>query len=217
MKHGPGMDDGEAAARQPGDKPMTELTPMTEFTLHTVETAPDAAKAQLAGIEKAWTFIPNLHRTLAESPVTLQAYDTLFGLVGQSSFTPAEQQVAFMAVNVLNACEYCTSGHSVLAKMAGVAPEVIAALREAQPILDDRLQALRGFVERVVTERGFAGDEAVAAFIAAGFSKAQVLEVVLIVATKTISNYVNHLTHTPLDGFMAATAWVAPRNRAQGA
>ena len=69
---------------------------MTAFTLHTVETAPEAAKAQLAGIEKAWTFIPNLHRTLAESPVTLQAYDALFGLVGQSSFTPSEQQVAFL-------------------------------------------------------------------------------------------------------------------------
>ena len=98
--------------------------------------------------------------------------------------------------------------------MAGVAPDIIAALRESAAVADTRLEALRHFVERVVAERGFAGDDAVDAFLAAGFTRAQVLEVVLIVATKTISNYVNHLTHTPLDGFMAQTKWTAPRNRA---
>jgi uncharacterized peroxidase-related enzyme len=190
---------------------------MTKFTLHTVETAPAAAKEPLAGIEKAWKFIPNLHRTLAESPVALQAYDALFALVAKTSFTPAEQQVAFMAINVLNECEYCTAGHSVLAKMAGVEPDTITALRDGAPLADARLQALRSFAERIVAERGFAGDDAVDAFIAAGFSKAQVLELVVIVATKTISNYVNHLTHTPLDDFMAQTKWTAPRNRKQAA
>lgn len=187
---------------------------MTAFTLHTVETAPAASREQLAQIEKTWTFIPNLHRTLAESPVTLQAYDALFGLVGQSSLSPIEQQVAYLAINVLNACEYCTSGHSALAKMSGVGPDVIEALREGMPIADSRLQALSVFAEAVVRERGFVGDAAVEAFLLAGFTKAQVLEVVLVAATKTISNYVNHITHTPLDAFMTSTAWVAPARRA---
>jgi AhpD family alkylhydroperoxidase len=187
---------------------------MTTFTLHTTETAPEGSKEQLTQVEKTWNFIPNLHRTLAESPSALKAYATLAGLVAQSSLEPAEQQVAYLAINVLSECEYCTSGHSVLAKMAGVQPEAIEALREGRPISDIRLEALRGFAEAVVRERGFVGGTAVDAFIAAGFTKAQVLEVVLIAATKTISNYTNHLTHTPLDAFMAETAWVAPRNRA---
>lgn len=190
---------------------------MSQFTLHTAQTAPEGSKAQLANIEKAWKFIPNLHRTLAESPITLQAYDTLFGLVGKSNFTAQEQQVAYLAVNVFNECEYCTSGHSALAKMSGVAPEVIQALRHGAPIADARLQALRLFAEAVVRERGFVGDAAVDAFLTAGFTKAQVLEVVTIIATKTISNYVNHITKTPLDAFMAETKWVAPRNRAAAA
>jgi AhpD family alkylhydroperoxidase len=190
---------------------------VTKFTLHTTETAPAGSSEQLAGIQAAWKFIPNLHRTLAESAVALQAYDTLFGLVGKTSFTPVEQQVAFMAINVLNECEYCTSGHSVLAKMAGVEPDAIEALRDSRPLEDARLQVLRRFVERIVAERGFAGDAAVDDFLAAGFSKAQVLELVVIVATKTISNYVNHLTHTPLDDFMAQTKWVSPRNRTSAA
>jgi alkylhydroperoxidase family enzyme len=101
--------------------------------------------------------------------------------------------------------------------MSGVAPEAIEALREGRPLGDARLQALRTFAEAVVRERGFVGNAGLEAFLAAGFTKAQVLEVVLIVATKTISNYVNHLTRTPLDGFMADTAWTAPRNRTAAA
>lgn len=190
---------------------------MTQFKLHTVETAPEASKTRLATIEKNWKFIPNLHRTLAESPVVLEAYDTLYALVSKSSFSPAEQQVAYLAINVINSCEYCTSGHSALAKMAGVAPDVISALRESTPIEDARLQALRSFAEAVVRERGFVGEAAVDTFLAAGFTRAQVLELVMIVATKTISNYVNHMTQTPLDPFMAATKWVAPRNRGTAA
>lgn len=208
---------GDSPFRNDGIPPplkKTEGPPaMTAFTLHTVDTAPDAAKDQLAAIEKGWKFIPNLHRTLAESPVTLQAYDTLFDLVSKSGFTPVEQQVAYLAINVLNTCEYCTSGHSALAKMAGVDADTIEALREGKPLADARLQALRSFAEDVVRERGFVGGAAVDAFLAAGFTRAQVLEVVLIVATKTISNYTNHITGTPLDGFMAQTRWVAPRNR----
>lgn len=187
---------------------------MTAFTLHSPQTAPDGSRERLAAIEAGWGFIPNLHRTLAESPAVLEAYDTLSGLVGRSSLSPAEQQVAFLAINVLSECEYCTAGHSVLARKAGVAPDAIAALREGRPIADARLEALRRFAEAVVAQRGFVGDAAVEAFLAAGFTRAQVLEVVLVAGMKAISNYANHITHTPLDAFMAETRWTAPRNRA---
>lgn len=190
---------------------------MTEFTLHTQATAPEGAAAQLAGIEKAWGFIPNLHRTLAESPAVLSGYDALFGLVAKTSFTAAEQQVAFLAVNFENECEYCMAGHSVLAAGAHVPADAVEALREGMPVADARLEALRSFVQMVVRQRAKVGDEAVEAFLAAGFTRRQVLEVVLIVATKTISNYTNHLTHTPNDAFMAKTAWVAPSRRGRAA
>jgi alkylhydroperoxidase family enzyme len=96
---------------------------------------------------------------------------------------------------------------------------VIAALRNNSTVPDARLEALSTFAKRVVVERGFAGDAAVDAFIAAGFTRENVLEVVTIIATKTISNYTNHLTHTPKESFMADPAlnWVAPRNRLQAA
>ncbi len=192
---------------------------MTRFTVHTEATAPEAAKPRLAEVKKAWGFIPTLHGTLAESPIALEAYDALFGLVAKSSFTPAEQQAAYLAVNVLHECEYCTAGHTYLARAAKLDEDAIQALRNSQPIADARLQALRSFAEGVVRERGFVGDAAVEAFLAAGFTRENLLEVVTIVATKTISNYVNHITHTPKESFMAdpSLAWTAPRNRARAA
>jgi len=175
------------------------------------------SKAKLVEIETAWKFIPNLHRILAESPQALEAYDTMFGLVAKSTLSPIEQQVAFLAVNFANECAYCMAGHSVLARMAGMAPDAIEALREGKAIADARLEALRAFTTKVVTERGFVGDAAVEEFLAAGFTRRQVLDVVLVVATKTMSNYVNHITHTPNDAFMAQTTWTAPRDRRQSA
>jgi uncharacterized peroxidase-related enzyme len=188
---------------------------MRTFTVHTPDSAPEGSKARLAEVTKAWGFLPHLHAILAESPVALEAYDSLFGLVGRSTLTPAEQQVAYLAVNVMHECEYCTAGHTYLARAAQLDEAAIQSLRNGTALANPRLQALRAFTERVVSTRGQIGDEAVAAFLAAGFSKANVLEVVTIVATKTISNYVNHITHTPLEGFMADPAlhWVAPSRR----
>lgn len=192
---------------------------MATFTVHSMDTAPEASKSKLEEVKKAWGFVPTLHGTLAESPVALEAYDTLFGLVAKSSFSPAEQQVAYLAINVFNECEYCTAGHTYLARAAKLDEAAIQALRSGAPIANEHLQALRLFAEAVVRDRGFVGDAIVEAFLAAGFTKAQVLEVVVIAATKTMSNYVNHITHTPLESFMAdpALRWVSPRNRKSAA
>ncbi len=188
---------------------------MANFTSHTPDTAPEGSKARLAEVGRAWGFVPKLHGNLAESPVALEAYDTLFGLVAKSTLSPVEQQVAYQAINVLHECEYCVAGHTYLSRMVKMDEQAIAALRGGTPIADARLQALRIFAESVVRERGFVGDAAVDAFLAAGFTRANVLEVVTIAATKTISNYTNHITHTPKEAFMAdpALGWTAPRNR----
>jgi uncharacterized peroxidase-related enzyme len=190
---------------------------MTPFEVHTVDSAPEASRPLLEAARKAWGFVPTLHGVLAESPVALEAYTTLFGLVGQSTLTPAEQQVAFLAVSVLHGCEYCVAGHTHLARSVSLPEPAVQALRRGEAIVGEpRAQALRRFTEAVVRERGHAGDAAVDAFIAAGFTRRNVLEVLVIIATKTISNYTNHLAHTPQESFMSdpALRWVAPQERA---
>ncbi len=190
------------------------------FTVHTLDTAPAGSKAQLEATAKAWGFVPTLHGTLAESPVALEGYNALFGLVAKSTLSPVEQQVAYMTANVFHECEYCTAGHTFLSRKAGMDEAAVQALRNGQMIPSSpKLEALRAFTLAVLRERGFAGDAAVQAFLAAGYTKANVLEVVTVIATKVISNYTNHLTHTPLEGFMSdpALRWMAPRNRAKAA
>jgi AhpD family alkylhydroperoxidase len=190
---------------------------MTAFAQHGLDTAPEGSRARLANVKSAWGFVPTLHATLAESPVALEAYDTLFGLVAKSTLTPVEQQVAYQAINVFHECEYCVAGHTFLSRKAGVPEAAIQAIRNGEPVAGDaRLEALRRFAEAAVRERGFVGDGAVEAFLAAGFTRANVLEVVTVAATKTISNYTNHIARTPEEGFMAdpSLAWTAPRNRA---
>lgn len=188
---------------------------MTKFDLHTIDTAPDGSKAQLAATTKAWGFTPKLHAILAESPAALIGYDTLFGLVAGSTLTPIEQQVTYQAINVFHGCEYCTMGHTYLGRAAGMDEADVQALRADRALADRKLAALWHFARAVVESRGHAGDAAVEAFLAAGFTRANVLEVVTVIATKTISNYTNHLTHTPREAFMAdpALAWTAPASR----
>lgn len=189
---------------------------MTTFTIHTVQSAPAGSQDRLVAVRNAWGFVPKLQATLAESPVALKAYDDLFGLIArEATLTAAEQQIVYQAINVFHGCEYCTAGHTFLSRKAGVPEDAIAAIRNQQPIADARFEALRQFAEIVAETRGFAGDKAVDAFIAAGFTKAQVLEVVTIIATKVISNYTNHLTHTPLEDFMSdpALRWEDPKRR----
>lgn len=181
---------------------------MSEFQLHTHETAPERSRDTLAAVTKGWGFTPKMHATMAESPAALIGYETLFGKVAESSLTPIEQQVAFQAVNVLHGCGYCTMGHTFLSSQAGMDEATIANLRAGKSPQDPRLAALWSFTREVAIARGEAA-EAVPGFLAAGFSKANVLDLVTIIATKVLSNYTAALASVPDEGFMSdpSLAW----------
>jgi len=172
---------------------------MSEHRLHTVETAPEEAKPVLQEVAKKYGFTPNLMSVMAESPTLLKGYLALGGLLEASSLSPVEQQVVLLAVSRENGCEYCMAAHSTVASMIKAPQETIAALRDGTPIPDAKLEALRSFTTAVVAERGWVKPEAVQAFFDAGYCRANLLEVILGVGMKTLSNYTNHLAETPLD------------------
>lgn len=188
---------------------MTDLT-SKGFPVHTEASAPEAAREMLAASRAEYGAVPNLHAIMAESPATLAAYRQLWALMDESGFSAAETQVISLTSNYENACRYCMAGHSVLARGSGLTDRQVADLRGGRPLDDPRLEALRRFTARVVTARGWVGEDETSAFLEAGFTRAHVLDVVLGVATKVLSNYVNHLADTPLDGFMAETVWAPP-------
>ena len=180
---------------------------MSDFTVHTIETAPDQSVALLQGAQKAFGFVPNLIGVLAESPAAAEAYLTLSQIFDKSSLTPAERQVAILAISRYHECDYCMAVHSVIASMQKVPADVIQAIRNDQPIADTKLEALRTFATTVVDKRGWVSDDDVAAFLSTGYNHAQILEIILAASLKTLSNYANHVAKTPLDDAFASRAW----------
>lgn len=178
-----------------------------EFPYHTEASASAAAREVFAASAAKYGMVANLFRKMAESPVLLQGYWHLSGLFEQSSLSPTEQQVVLIAVSARNGCRYCVGVHSVLADMGEVPSEVTDALRAGQPVPDARLEALRRFAEQVVEARGWVPEAEVRGFLEAGFTREQVLDVVLGVGLKTLSNYTNHLVGTELDSPFAGRAW----------
>ncbi len=180
---------------------------MNYFKVHTKETASAASAELLGNAEKAFGFIPNLLGVMAESPATLNAYLTLGQLFDSSSFTATERQVAILAISRYNECHYCMAAHSVVAGMQNVPADVIQAIRNDEPIADERLEALRWFANQVVDKRGWVSGNDIDTFLDAGFTRAQILEVILSLSFKTLSNYINHVANTPLDSAFAAQSW----------
>lgn len=183
---------------------------MTNFTTHTSETASEAGREVLDAAKARFGFIPNLIGNMVEAPATARAYLELGDLLGKTSFSPTEQQVVLLATSRFNECTYCIGAHSAVAQMQKVPADVVESIRNDEAISDPRLEALRRFTTRVVEQRGWLSDEETAEFIAAGYGNQQVLEVVLGVAMKTISNYTNHFAGTELDDAFAQHAWQAP-------
>ncbi len=172
---------------------------MTEFTLHTEDTAPEASKPLLADSKKSFGRIPGLHAVMAEAPGLLEAYKAAHELVVNSSFDKDEITVVWQSVNVEHACHYCVPAHTGIAKSMGVSDDISDALRNETPLLNARLEALRTFTLSVVRDRGNVDDNAVQAFLDTGFTQRQILEVILGVSQKVMSNYTNHLANTPVD------------------
>lgn len=180
---------------------------MSNFEIYNKDTAPQGSLESLVGAEQAFGFIPNLLGVFAESPATLKAYLALGELLGQTSFTDAEKQVAILAISRFNECHYCVAAHSTIAGMQNVPADVVDAIRNDQAIADGKLQALRRFATSVVEKRGWLEEEEIEAFLEAGYSKANILEVILMLGFKTLSNYTNHIADTPLDAAFASAEW----------
>ena len=184
---------------------------MLQFPVHTVDTAPEPSKAVLAQAGKAFGFVPNLIGVLASAPSAAQAYITLSDIFNTTSLSEIERQVVLLTVSREHGCDYCLAAHTAAATMAKVPAAVLNAIKAGQPLPDARLDALRGIVQATVSKRGRLGAANLDAFLAAGYSAAQLLEIIVGIALKTISNYTNHVADTPLDAPFKQFAWTPDR------
>ena len=187
---------------------------MTTFTIHTPESAPAESKAQLESAQRNYGQIPNLYGVLAEAPIAVEAYDKLGSLAMRASFTPTERHVVWFTINAYHDCYYCMAAHTLLAKGEKVPEEVIETARAVGAYEDPKLEALRAFTLKLVENRGRTSPEDREAFLAAGFTKQNVLEIVVIIAHKVLSNYTNHIVDTPVDDAFKQFTWTKPASYA---
>jgi AhpD family alkylhydroperoxidase len=189
-----------------------------QFTTHSIESAPRDSKPLLEKSLAAWRMIPNLHAVMAESPQSLQAYQALHHLFTQTSLTAEERSVVWLTVSTANECHYCVPAHTAIAHMDRLEQPLIEALRTGESLADAKLEALRQFTLALVKKNGQVSNEEQAVFLAAGYEPKHALDVLVGIAQKTLSNFVNHLAQTPLDDFAKKYAWTpSVTNEMQGA
>lgn len=180
---------------------------MSTFKIHNTDTAPQGSKQILEGAEKSLGFIPNLYGIMSESPSVLKAYNSLSDNFDNSSFTDAEKQIVLLATSYINKCHYCIAVHSTLAQMKKIDKSIVDAIRNNQPITDPKLEVLRKITQAIVEKRGWISEDEIEEFLNADYTKAQLLEIIIGVAQKTLSNYVNHIVKTPLDNAFEPNKW----------
>ncbi|TCI91447.1 carboxymuconolactone decarboxylase family protein [Tenacibaculum sp. M341] len=181
---------------------------MSNFKIHTIETAPEASKPLLENSVKAFGMVPNLHAVMAESPATLEAYQNLHHLFSEkTAFNAEELTVIWQTINVENECHYCVPAHTAVANMMKVDPAISEALRNETKLANEKLQVLRETTLKIVQERGFISEDDVATFKNAGYDNQHLLEILLGYSQKILSNYTNHLGKTPVDAPFAKFAW----------
>ncbi len=175
-------------------------TQTTLFAPVGVETAPEKSRPLLEKIQKSFKFIPNLFGVFANSPVLLEGYLGLEGVFEKGSLSAVERQIVLLAASVENSCRYCTAAHSTLLKaFMHVPADVVSAVRSNVSVSDPKLNALVALTKEIVSQRGHVGAQVMENFLAAGYRKDQVLEILIGVALKTMSNYLDHISPTELD------------------
>ncbi|MED5511854.1 carboxymuconolactone decarboxylase family protein [Pseudoalteromonas simplex] len=172
---------------------------MKNFELYTKETAPEASKALIDNSVSAFGMLPNLHAVMAEAPTLLEGYQVLHELFQKTSFNAQELTVVWQTINVEHNCHYCVPAHSAIAASMKVDQEIVDALVNKTPLADPKLETLRNTTLAMTRNRGVIDESELEEFYSAGYGNQQLLEIVLGLAQKVMSNYTNHLADTPVD------------------
>jgi alkylhydroperoxidase family enzyme len=180
---------------------------MTNFPVHTIESAPERSKPALQQLQSAFGMIPNLIGVMSTSPVLINSLVGLFGKVHGASFTEPQVQIVLLTDAVTNASTWAVAFHTTLALKEGIDPADVRAIREGRLPKDSKFAALSRLAKTMIEKRGRLSDEDVNRFLAAGFGKDHLLEVIAAVAASTITNYTGNITRPPLDAPFQEHAW----------
>ena len=168
------------------------------------EQASDAARKLLDAVKRQLGLVPNIFKTLAQSPAVLDAYLKQMSALASGDLDPKlREQIALVAAGK-NQCDYCASAHTLLGKGAGVAESELANNLKAQST-DTTTQAALSFAAAIVDQRGRVADSELAAVRQAGFSDGQIVEIIAVTCMNIFTNYFNHIADTEVDFPLVST------------
>jgi alkylhydroperoxidase family enzyme len=182
---------------------------MANYPVHTIATAPENSKPALEWLQKAFGVLPNLPAAIANSPKLINSLVPVFQQVHSPGLTEPENQIVLLTDAVTNSSKYAVAFHTALALQQGISSEETHAIREGRAPSNKRFAALSTLAKALIEKRGHLSEQEVDSFIAAGFTKEQVLEVIAIVAASTITNYAGTIADPPLEDPFRQYAWQA--------
>ncbi|TKC81747.1 carboxymuconolactone decarboxylase family protein [Trinickia terrae] len=183
---------------------------MSAFPVYTIESAPERSKPVLDELQRAFGIIPNIAGAIAGSPVLINGFIAVFKGVHSGSFSEAQIQTLLLTNAVTNACTWAVAFHTFLALKEGLEHGDVEAIRNGGLPRERKHAALSQLARTLIARRGHLADADVDAFLAAGFSREQVLEVIAVVAASTITNYAGSVAKPPLEDAFQAYRWSAP-------
>ena len=170
---------------------------MTTFNIPTRDNVSPANQALFDNLKKGLGMVPNLYATLAHSETALGSYLALQN--AKSSINGKAREVVNLVVSQVNGCEYCLAAHTVIGGMLGFTPEQIIEVRQGRATFDTKLDALARLVRNIATERGHADPALVDAFLAAGWTQGNLIDAIVVIGDKTVTNYLHGTTQVPVD------------------
>ena len=170
---------------------------MKTITVPTYEKVSSENQTIFDQLKKGLGFVPNLYATFAHSETALATYLALQN--AKSSLSPKAREVVNLVVSQVNGCAYCLAAHTALAKMVGFAPEQIMEIRRGGAAFDARLDALAKLVSNITLERGHADPELVQDFFAVGWTEANLVDALVVMGDKMVSNFLHGTTQIPVD------------------
>ncbi|MDH7445028.1 carboxymuconolactone decarboxylase family protein [Aquimarina sp. 2201CG14-23] len=170
---------------------------MATINVLTREEVNPTNQAIFDNLNKALGFVPNLFATYAHSETALENYLNLSN--AKTSLKAKEKEAVNLAVSEVNNCTYCLSAHTAIGKMNGFTDEQILELRAGKASFDTKLDALAKLAKNITENRGRADKEVIDNFFNAGYNKGNLVDTIVLVGDKTISNYLNNATDIPID------------------
>ncbi len=171
---------------------------MSRLTIPTRDSAPDASKPLLDAVEKSMGVVPNLFRLVGQSPAALSGLLGLNGALSKALDARTRERIA-LAVAQVNGCDYCLSAHSYLGLNVAKLDAAEIALNRRGHSSDPRADAAVAFAAKVATQRGQVTDGDLAAVKLAGYSEAQIIEIVGLVVLNVFTNFINNVAETEID------------------